>query len=105
MIELPITKIEYENSVLISDFISRIKSFIDSTDKFEFYNFTPKTEGYEIKLKTEKDTYLIQLLVKGTVLSSKLEIITIYNYTQIQTYVSKSTSDNEKILEKLFSNF
>lgn len=101
MSELPITQNQYNNSVLITDFISKLKLIIESSGEISSYRFVPKIGGYEINLETSKNKFLIQLFTSKTVFSNKLKIIIIKDYNKIQSFISKSLEDNEEVFKDL----
>ena len=47
MATLPVTKKEYEYSVLLADFVSKTRKYFDD-NKISDFKFTPLIKGYEI---------------------------------------------------------
>lgn len=99
MSELPITKKEYENSVLVADFICKAKNIFQSDDTITDFCFTPEIKGYEITYTKDGETTNISI-----------KFGKIYDGIKIKktgsdgkkTFCSKTVEDNFIALKDIF---
>lgn len=100
MSELPINKKEYEFSVLIIDFIAKIKKY--NSDNNDIYNlkFCPEIKGYKIQFEVDGNQSEIRLknnLLNGIDIKKYINGIFQKGYS----YHSLSPQDNEEIINKI----
>ncbi|MBR2869207.1 MAG: hypothetical protein IKB88_09145 [Clostridia bacterium] len=100
MTELPINKKEYEFSVLIIDFIAKIKKY--NSDNNDIYNlkFFPEIKGYKIRF--DVDDYQFEIRLKKNLING-LNIRKYVNgrFQKGYSFHSHSPQDNEFIINRL----
>lgn len=99
MSELPITKKEYEKSVLVADFINKIKNIFREDDRITEFCFIPKTKGYEISYKKNGETVVISIKFRGFFDGMKIKTT---RRIRKKTFCSKTIEDNSAVLNKIF---
>ena len=97
MSELPITKLDYENAVLLADFNSKLKNALNSNDTLKF---TPLINGYRIdfELSERKFTLLLDFNKKQ---KAELIVNLFVNEIAENAFKSVSAEDNEKIVKEI----
>ncbi len=99
MSELPIAKKEYENSVLVADFICKTKNIFQSDDTITDFCFTPEIRGYEITYTKNGETTNIS--IKFGKIFDGMKIKTMGSDGK-KTFCSKTVEDNFTVLKNIF---
>lgn len=96
MASLPVSKREYDNSVLTADFVSKTRKYFEDK-KISDFKFTPLTNGYEI-------TYNEYIIVIKHRLFGGINIIKYKNgISEIgKKYSSHSLQDNDNIINIIY---
>lgn len=92
---------EYENVVLLTDFISKIKSELQNKNYITDIKFTPREKGYTISFIDNGISSLISISFKFDLLH-KLKITYRKGTNKIKTYKSKYNDDNTTIVNNIF---
>lgn len=100
MDELPIRQYEYERSVLLVDFLKKIRLCFESDTDISEILFTPKINGYEISCLKDEIRITFDLKMKG-VLYPCLKIRKYENEELKSSYISKSNEDNNAVIQKI----
>lgn len=99
MSELPITRKEYENSVLAADFIHKAKNIFREDDEITEFRFVPKIKGYEILYKKNGESVVIS--IKFRAFFDGIRIKSTRRIRQ-KTFCAKTVEDNSSISKKIF---
>ncbi len=97
-----ITRREYDKAVLLSDFIAKIKIFIEENPRIGDVHFIPRINGYEITFSSESHVTKISLRFKK-IFSDKLKISFFEDKMLKASFVSSSKENNTEILNKIFT--
>ncbi len=99
MSELPITKLDYENAVLLADFNSKLKNALNSNDTLKF---TPLINGYRIdfEITERKFTLLLDFNKKQ---KTELIVNLFVNEIAENAFKSVSAEDNDKIIKEILN--
>ena len=94
---LPITKLDYEKAVLMTDFISKTKNALEQNNTVKF---TPLINGYKIDFTLEKNQFNLLLDFNK---KRKCEFIVNVFVNEIaeKSFKSLSAEDNEKIINEI----
>ena len=94
---LPITKLDYEKAVLMTDFISKTKNALEQNNTVKF---TPLINGYKIDFTLEKNQFNLLLDFNK---KRKCEFIVNIFVNEIaeKSFKSVSAEDNEKIINEI----
>lgn len=94
---LPITKLDYEKAVLMTDFISKTKNALEQNNTVKF---TPLINGYKIDFTLEKNQFNLLLDFNK---KRKCEFIVNVFVNEIaeKSFKSVSAEDNEKIINEI----
>lgn len=93
---LPVSKKEYDNSVLTADFVSKTRKYFDD-NKISDFKFTPLINGYEI-------TYNEYIIVIKHRLFGGINIRRYKNgrAESGKTFFSHSPQDNDSIINRIY---
>ncbi len=97
MSELPIDKKEYEFSVLIIDFIAKIKKYNSDNNDIYKFKFCPEIKGYKILFDVDGNQYEIRLkknFLKGVSIRKYIN----GRFQKGYSYHSHSIQDNDDII-------
>ena len=96
---LPITKLDYEKAVLMTDFISKTKNALEQNNTVKF---TPLINGYKIDFTLEKNQFNLLLDFNK---KRKCEFIVNVFVNEIaeKSFKSLSTEDNDKIIKEILN--
>ena len=96
---LPITKLDYEKAVLMTDFISKTKNALEQNNTVKF---TPLINGYKIDFTLEKNQFNLLLDFNK---KRKCEFIVNVFVNEIaeKSFKSLSKEDNEKIIKEILN--
>ena len=96
---LPITKLDYEKAVLMTDFISKTKNALEQNNTVKF---TPLINGYKIDFTLEKNQFNLLLDFNK---KRKVEFIVNVFVNEIaeKAFKSLSTEDNDKIIKEILN--
>ena len=96
---LPITKLDYEKAVLMTDFISKTKNALEQNNTVKF---TPLINGYKIDFTLEKNQFNLLLDFNK---KRKCEFIVNVFVNEIaeNAFKSLSTEDNDKIIKEILN--
>ena len=96
---LPITKLNYEKAVLMTDFISKTKNALEQNNTVKF---TPLINGYKIDFTLEKNQFNLLLDFNK---KRKCEFIVNVFVNEIaeKSFKSLSTEDNDKIIKEILN--
>ena len=97
MSELPITKKDYDDAMLMIDFIAKIRESLELNDTKKF---TPMINGYKIDF-TINDKQMSVLLDLKKRMKTKLIVNVFVNEKAEKSFVSVSKKDNEKIVKEI----
>ena len=94
---LPITKLDYEKAVLMTDFISKTKNALEQNNTVKY---TPLINGYKIDFTLEKNQFNLLLDFNK---KRKCEFIVNVFVNEIaeKSFKSVSAEDNEKIINEI----
>ena len=98
MSELPITKLDYEKVVLMTDFLTRIRNALEQNNSLKF---TPLINGYKIDFIIDDKQINVLLDLKKR-LKTKLIVNVFVNGIAEKSFKSVSMEDNEKIIKEIF---
>ena len=106
MSELPISQMELEKVVLISDLISKIRNYAETTSTVSDIRFTPTVKGYEIDFcynnVPEKIIVIIRTkFIKWKILN-KMRIYKYENGIYKEKFLSENNEDNTMIVNIIF---
>ncbi|MBQ2775675.1 MAG: hypothetical protein IJF40_07310 [Clostridia bacterium] len=101
MSNLPITQKEYDQSVLVADFIAKTRSIAQSNEDISDICFMPKVKGYEITFNNGTTAINISLNFKSKILKG-IKIKKLVNGATKGSFYSKSQEDNTCIINKIF---
>ena len=104
MSELPITKNEYDKSVILVDFLSEFKSNINGNQGIENVVFTPVISGYCISFDYNNVPSEISLTLNKSKFSVKLKVGCKIGNQKEKTFISKNQNDNKEILNKILAD-
>lgn len=100
MKNLPIKRKDYDYSVLLVDFLAKLKKYNhDKNDMYDF-KFKPLLKGYEIKYHSFNDE--LKISIKRNIFNGM--IVKMYKNGALkimQIYSSHSPQDNEFIIKKI----
>jgi hypothetical protein len=99
MSELPITKLDYEKAVLLTDFIDRIKNSLNSNEPLKF---TPLINGYRIDFEFSESKFTL-LLDFNKKQKAELIVNVFVNEMAENAFKSLSTEDNDKIIKEILN--
>lgn len=99
MSELSIAKKEYENSVLVADFIRKIKNIFQADDTITEFHFTPEIKGYEITYTKKGETIIISIKFRECFDGVKIKTT---GSIGKKTFCSKTFEDNTTALKEIF---
>ena len=99
MSNLPITVKEYENSVLVTDFIRKTREIFNTDGEIKDFRFTPKINGYEISYLKNGETTIVSLELGKQF--DGLKIKTSGNDFR-KTFCSKTVEDNTAVIKEIF---
>ena len=100
----PITKNEYDKSVILVDFLSEFKSDINGNKDIENVVFTPIISGYCIKFDYKKIPSEIELSLNKSKFSVKMKVDCKIGNQKEKTFISKNQNDNKEILNKILAD-
>ena len=94
---LPITKLDYEKAVLMTDFISKTKNALEQNNTVKY---TPLINGYKIDFTLEKNQFNLLLDFNK---KRKCEFIVNVFVNEIaeKSFKTVSAEDNEKIINEI----
>lgn len=102
MNDLPIKRKDYDGAVILSDFITKIKSIIESNPDIGESSFIPEVKGYNIRFKVKNNMVYISLRFKG--IFTKGLKIKFYGRENVSRYFSsKNCEENTAALNKIFN--
>ena len=97
MSELPITKKDYDDAMLMIDFIAKIRESLELNDTKKF---TPMINGYKIDFTIDDKQMSVLLDLKKRI-KTKLIVNVFVNEKAEKSFVSVSKQDNEKIVREI----
>ena len=97
MSELPITKQNYDNEILMTDFIAKIKNSLETNDSLKF---TPLFNSYKIDFVVN-DNKINLLLDFNKKKKTELIVNMFINEIAEKSFKSVSLGDNEKIIVEI----
>lgn len=97
MSELPITKKDYDDAMLMIDFIAKIRESLELNDTKKF---TPMINGYKIDFTIDDKQMSVLLDLKKRI-KTKLIVNVFVNEKAEKSFVSVSKKDNEKIVKEI----
>lgn len=100
MSELPINKKEYEFSVLIIDFIAKIKKYNSDNNDIYKLKFCPEIKGYKIQFDVDGNQSEIRLK-KNFFNGLNIKKYINGRFQKGYSYRSRSPQDNEDIINKI----
>jgi len=98
MSELPITKKDYDDAMLMIDFIAKIRESLELNDTKKF---TPIINGYKIDFTIDDKQMSVLLDLKKRI-KTKLIVNVFVNEKAEKSFVSVSKKENEKIVKEIF---
>lgn len=96
---LPVTKKEYENSVLVADFIRKIRNVFDADDRITEFRFAPRINGYEITYTVNGKPETVS--IKFRKISDGIDI-NLSGNVEKKTFCSRTFEENSAVLQKIF---
>ncbi|MBQ4102844.1 MAG: hypothetical protein IJC90_00100 [Clostridia bacterium] len=97
MSELPITKKDYDDAMLMIDFIAKIRESLELNDTKKF---TPMINGYKIDFTIDDKQMSVLLDLKKRI-KTKLIVNVFVNEKAEKSFVSVSKKENEKIVKEI----
>ena len=97
---LPITKEEYAQTVLLADFIAKIKVVVQSDKNIAGIKFVPEIQGYDISF-SQNDVAVKIILIKDD--SDGMYIEKYVSGKLTDSYLSHSKDDNSTIMNCIFN--
>jgi hypothetical protein len=97
MSELPITKKDYDDAILMIDFITRMRDFLELNDTKKF---TPMINGYKIDFIIDDKQMCVLLDLKKRI-KTKLIVNVFVNELAEKSFTSVSKEANEKIVREI----
>ena len=97
MSELPITKKEYDAAILMIDFITKMRDFLELNDTKKF---TPMINGYKIDFIIDDKQMCVLLDLKKRI-KTKLIVNVFVNELAEKSFTSVSKEANEKIVREI----
>ena len=97
MSELPITKKDYDDAILMIDFITKMR---DSLELNETKKFTPMINGYKIDFTIDDKQMSVLLDLKKRI-KTKLIVNVFVNEKAEKSFTSVSKEENEKIVKEI----
>lgn len=98
---LPITKNEYDKSVILVDFLSEFKLKINGNKHIENVVFIPRTAGYCIKFNYNDIPCEILSSLNKSKFTVEMKVEYIKQKETIKKFVSKCQNDNQEILNQI----
>jgi chaperonin GroEL (HSP60 family) len=95
---LPITKLDYEKVVLMTDFLTRIRNVLEQNNSLKF---TPLINGYKIDFKISENQFTLLLEFKKK-LKTEFIVNVFVNEIAEKAFKSVSVEDNERIIKEIF---
>ena len=95
---LPITKLDYEKVVLMTDFLTRIRNVLEQNNSLKF---TPLINGYKIDFKISENQFTLLLEFKKK-LKTEFIVNVFVNEIAKKAFKSVSVEDNERIIKEIF---
>lgn len=99
MSKLPITQREYDNSVLVADFIHKTRSIFETYSEITEFCFIPMTEGYKISYKRNGIDENVSIKFRKILNGMTIKAI---RRNRKKNFCSKTVEDNSVILKKIF---
>ena len=97
MSELPITKKDYDDAMLMINFIAKMRDSLEFNDTVKF---TPLINGYKIDFTIDDKQMSVLLDLKKRI-KTKLIVNVFVNELAEKSFVSVSKEDNEKIVREI----
>lgn len=97
MSELPITKKDYDDAMLMIDFIAKIRESLELNDTKKF---TPMINGYKIDFTIDDKQMSVLLDLKNRI-KTKLIVNVFVNEKAEKSFVSVSKKENEEIVKEI----
>ena len=94
---LPITKLDYEKAVLMTDFLTKTRNALEQNNTVKF---TPLINGYKIDFTLEKNQFTL-LLDFNKKRKSEFIVNVFVNEIAEKTFKSVSSEDNERIVNEI----
>ena len=94
---LPITKLDYEKAVLMTDFLTKTRNALEQNNTV---NFTPLINGYKIDFTLEENQFTL-LLDFNKKRKSEFIVNVFVNEIAEKTFKSVSAEDNERIVNEI----
>ncbi|MEE1502867.1 MAG: hypothetical protein UGF89_01305 [Acutalibacteraceae bacterium] len=104
MSELPITKNEYDKSVILINFLSEFKLKTKDNKNIENVVFLPENQGYRIAFYYNNVSSVILLTLNKSKFTVKMKVEYIKGNEETKTFLSKSKEDNQEILNLILPN-
>ncbi len=98
---LPVKQYEYDRSLLLTDFIGKIRDSSQKNSCVSDLIFIPKVNGYEINYSSDGVVHKIEITTKG-ILCSRLRIRKYEDNLLKGSYSSKSKDDNLSVIQNIF---
>lgn len=103
MSELPITKNEYDKSVVLINFLSEFKSKIKDNKNIENVVFLPQRQGYYITFDYNNTPSTISLSLNNSKFTVKMKVEYIFGNKKSKAFISKSENNNQEIINQLLT--
>lgn len=94
---LPITKLDYEKAVLMTDFLTKTRNALEQNNTVKF---TPLINGYKIDFTLEENHFTL-LLDFNKKRKSEFIVNVFVNEIAEKTFKSVSAEDNERIVNEI----
>ena len=94
---LPITKLDYEKAVLMTDFLTKTRNALEQNNTVKF---TPLINGYKIDFTLEENQFTL-LLDFNKKRKSEFIVNVFVNEIAEKTFKSVSAEDNERIVNEI----
>lgn len=102
MSNLPISKKEYDQSVLVTDFITKTRTIAELNEAISDICFMPKVKGYDITFNNGTTSVNISLNFKSKLLKG-IKIKKFENGILKGSFYSRNQESNTAILNKIFN--
>lgn len=107
MAYLPVKNGEYQNIVLMTDFLARMRGFLE-LEKLKKYKFSPQLNGYEITFEYKNSETRIDIERKKNLFKKSIKITAEIKSSDGETvrkeFKTKSSEENEAAMRQIIAD-
>lgn len=104
MKEIPVTKNDYDKSVILTSFLSEFKSMTADSRNIEDIVFIPKTDGYDITFIYNNVPSSISLTFNKSRFTAKMKVKYTVGAEKPKVFISENADKNREILHQVFND-